>query len=226
MTLPTDILKEFTAGAGHELNNPLATISGRIQLLLKQESDPAKCYDLAAILQQVQRAQEMIADLRLVACPPELTWEEVNAEAFFGELKLEFAASFQERQITWTARFPQSGMTFSADRTALHVLFRALVLNALRAIGEKGEMMLTGEKTRTGVRFLFQDTGEGIPESIRPWIFDPYYSSYQSGRGLGFGLTKARTIARQHGGDVILDTSQEKTTFVVTLGRAKKRKVS
>lgn len=218
MSLPTDLLKEFTAGAGHELNNPLATISGRVQLLLQRETDPAKRYDLAAILQQVQRAQEMIADLRLVVCPPELTWETVDTKTFFEKLESEFATTFQERQITWTTRFSEGARTFSADGTALHVLFRALILNAERAIGENGEIFVEGKKTKSGVRFSFQDSGEGIPESVRPWIFDPYYSSYQSGRGLGFGLTKARTIARLHGGEVVLDASQKRTTFVVTLG--------
>ncbi|MDO4585529.1 MAG: HAMP domain-containing sensor histidine kinase [Planctomycetia bacterium] len=215
--IPTDILQEFTAGAGHELNNPLAAISGRIQLLMQRENDTAKRYDLAAILRQVQRAQEMIADLRLVACPPELTWGKVCTKTFFENLAAEFTTTFQERKIVWTTRFSEEMAVFSADRTALRVLFRALILNALRAIGENGEIVLEGEKIADGVRFSFQDSGEGIPEAIRPWIFDPYYSSYQSGRGLGFGLTKARTIARQHGGEIVLDTSQAQTTFVITL---------
>ena len=70
------------------------------------------------------------------------------------------------------------------------------------------------------MKILVSDSGPGIPPEIRPLIFDPYFSSYQSGRGLGFGLTKARIIAQMHGGDVTLDESAPETTFVVELGGA------
>ena len=69
-SLSPELLAEFSAGAGHDLNNPLAAISGRVQMMLREESDPAKRADLAVILTQVKRAQDMITDLRLTSRPP------------------------------------------------------------------------------------------------------------------------------------------------------------
>ncbi len=65
-----EALAEFAAGAGHEINNPLAAISGRVQLLLATETDPAKRQALKTIGGQVYRIRDMIGDLMLFARPP------------------------------------------------------------------------------------------------------------------------------------------------------------
>src|ERR1043166_9640318 len=64
-------LAEFAAGAGHEINNPLAVITGRVQLLLRGERDPERRRDFAMIHTQALRIHEMIVDLMLFARPPE-----------------------------------------------------------------------------------------------------------------------------------------------------------
>src|SRR6185437_5765902 len=64
-------LAEFAAGAGHEINNPLAVISGRAQLFMRHEQDPERRRELAVINAQARRVHEMIADLMLFARPPE-----------------------------------------------------------------------------------------------------------------------------------------------------------
>ena len=64
-------LAEFAAGAGHELNNPLATIVGRVQLLLRDETDPARRQALETIAGQAYRVRDMISDVMLFARPPQ-----------------------------------------------------------------------------------------------------------------------------------------------------------
>src|SRR5690606_19910354 len=64
-------LAEFAAGAGHEINNPLATIRGRVQMLLRDETDPERRQALATIGGQALRIRDMIGDTMLFARPPE-----------------------------------------------------------------------------------------------------------------------------------------------------------
>src|SRR5580704_14136249 len=71
-------LAEFAAGAGHEINNPLAVMAGRAQLLLRGETDPERRRDLAVIHAQAMRITEMIADMRLFAACPELERQTVD----------------------------------------------------------------------------------------------------------------------------------------------------
>jgi signal transduction histidine kinase len=64
-----EAMAEFAAGAGHEINNPLTVISGRAQLLLREETDPERRHALALISVQAMRVYEMIADMMLFARP-------------------------------------------------------------------------------------------------------------------------------------------------------------
>ena len=63
-------LAEFAAGAGHEFNNPVATIVGRVQLLLRDEADPARRQALETIAGQAYRIRDMISDVMVFARPP------------------------------------------------------------------------------------------------------------------------------------------------------------
>ena len=217
-SLSPELLAEFSAGAGHDLNNPLAAISGRVQMMLREESDPTKRADLAIILTQVKRAQEMIADLRLTSRPPKPQRSEILFKDFHENLRQSWADAFREQNVEFLVNGP-ADLYINADETQMMVLFRALIKNALRALGGAGFIRIAWEVPSEGrVKILVSDSGPGIPQEIRPLIFDPYFSSYQSGRGLGFGLTKARIIAQMHGGDVTLDESARETTFVVELG--------
>jgi len=214
-SLSPELLAEFSAGAGHDLNNPLAAISARVQMLLREESAPAKRADLAVILTQVKRAQEMISDLRLTARPPKPQKTEFLLKIFLERLRQSWVNALQEQNVEFITDGP-ADLYINADETQMMVLFRALIKNSLRALGGAGTIRVkwdAPENKRLKIRV--SDSGPGILPEIRPLIFDPYFSSYQSGRGLGFGLTKARIIAQMHGGDVILDETASETTFVV-----------
>ncbi len=76
-------MAEFAAGAGHEINNPLAIIAGRAQLCLRDETDPERRRELALINAQVKRAYEMIADMRLFARPPRPELKTVELASFW-----------------------------------------------------------------------------------------------------------------------------------------------
>lgn len=245
-SLSPELLAEFSAGAGHDLNNPLAAVSGRVQLLLREETDPAKRADLAVILTQVKRAQDMIADLRLTARPPLPEKKRFRLTDFWEKLRESFAERFRQQGVaflvrelkpedpsetgaetqtgkeaagTEAAKTGKDSSELFADETQMMVLFRALVKNSLRALGGPGEIAISYRRRpeNTVTEIFVTDSGTGIPAEIRPFIFDPYFSSYQSGRGLGFGLTKARILAKMHGGDVVFDETADQTTFRVTI---------
>lgn len=219
-SLSPELLAEFSAGAGHDLNNPLAAISGRVQMMLREESDPTKRADLAVILTQVKRAQDMITDLRLTSRPPQPQKSEILLKAFVETLRESWVDAFQEQKVEFLVNGP-ADVYINADETQMMVLFRALIKNSLRALGGAGFIRVSWDTPKDGrVKILVSDSGPGVPQEIRPLIFDPYFSSYQSGRGLGFGLTKARIIAQMHGGNVTLEESAGETTFVVELGGA------
>ncbi len=97
--LKLDALADFAAGAGHEMNNPLAVIAGRAQLLLGDETDPDRRASLALIWAQARRVHEMIADAMLFARPPAPQFEQIEWGSLLQRILREAAAELPERGV-------------------------------------------------------------------------------------------------------------------------------
>ena len=212
-------LAEFAAGAGHEINNPLGTIVGRVQLLLRDEQDPDRRQSLSTIGGQAYRIRDMIGDVMLFARPPEAepVWNplsDVIEEVLDG-----FEADLRESEFDIDIEFAQSTRVF-ADAVQLRVAIGALVRNVIEAAAETGdrEMQIRAEPISVGrgIRISVSDNGIGLNEEQRRHLFDPFYSGRQAGRGLGFGLSKCWRIVSNHGGMMDVSTDRGWTTFRMT----------
>lgn len=195
-----DALAEFAAGAGHEINNPLANISGRAQMLLRSEADPERRRELATIAAQAQRAHQMIADLWLFARPPQPERRRIDLVDVAERAVAEFAPWAAEQSIELVRTGRGDSLWVQADPVQLQVAVGALVANAIEAVGSGGRIEVAVECLGQEAGIRVTDTGPGIPAEHRPHLFDPFFSGRQAGRGLGLGLSKAWRIARSHGG--------------------------
>ncbi len=192
----------FAAGAGHELNNPLAVIAGRAQLLLRDEAAPERRRDLALMNAQAMRVHEMIADLQLFASPPELEPRDLDLVALVCGVidELHPLAARQETIVVFVER--PSTVRIEADPVQLTVAIRALCQNALDALGHCGRIEIAVASDGNEASITIADDGPGISPEQRPHIFEPFYSARQAGRGAGMGLSKCWRIVTQHGGRI------------------------
>ena len=203
-----DALKELAYGASHEINNPLANIAARAQTLLRGEADSERRRALEAIHQQALRAHEMISDLMLFARPPRLAAAAVSVAAIVRQIVAEAAAECAGRDIEVAVDAPAS-IEIQADAVQLAVAIKAVLTNAMEAIGRGGRIKIRcAASGEPGVAALVEveDDGPGISAESRPHIFDPFYSGREAGRGLGFGLSKAWRIVERHGGRISVDS--------------------
>ena len=202
-----DAMKELAYGASHEINNPLANIALRAQTLLKREDDVDKRKALEAIHRAAMRAHEMISDLMLFARPPKLEKREVSLPEVAAGVVQELGPRSRE-QSTELYLEPDGDSCVNADPVQLAVALRALMDNSLDALGKGGTVTVTVGGARLGGGWLrVTDDGPGIPEEVRPHVFDPFFSGREAGRGLGFGLSKCWRIVTEHGGEVRLDSA-------------------
>ena len=108
-----------------------------------------------------------------------------------------------------------------ADATQLAMALRAVMVNALQALGGDGEVELCVSESAedTGwARISVRDTGPGIPTQVRRHLFDPFYSGREAGRGLGFGLAKCWRVVSLHGGRIDVSSSvRQGTTISISL---------
>lgn len=199
-------MAEFAAGAGHEINNPLAIVAGRAQLLLTDETDPERRRELAVINAQVKRAYEMIADMRLFARPPVPQLARIDVSALIAGLVTDLAPGLLEQAITLEYSGGGEPIEIEADAAQLQVALRAICRNSAEAINHQGRIEITAAVRDGGVEIGISDNGPGIAPEHRRHAFDPFYSSRQAGRGLGLGLSKAWRIVTMHGGRITIDT--------------------
>ena len=113
----------------------------------------------------------------------------------------------------------------AVDATQLAMALRAIVVNALQALGAGGEIEVAvdrqqGEREDVAHRaqIRVRDTGPGIPAEVRRHLFDPYFSGREAGRGLGLGLAKCWRVVTLHGGRVDVNSQVgQGTQFTISL---------
>lgn len=206
-------LAEFAAGAGHEINNPVATIVGYVQQLLADEIDPDRRHALATIGGQAYRIRDMIGDVMLFARPPQPRPEMLELESVCREIaqKYQDDAAAIGCELTVESVGPISAY---ADPAQLRVVISALVRNALEAITKEGRILISASTAvdNAGTSWAVlkvADNGRGLSAIDQEHLFDPFYSGRQAGRGLGFGLSKAWRIITRHGGRIEVESPAE-----------------
>jgi hypothetical protein len=204
-------LAEFAAGAGHEINNPLATIVGRVQALLKYEQDPGRRQSLATIAAQAFRIRDMIGDLMVFARPPDPVPQRLVLNDAIRAIVERFQDAARERSCSLT--FHADATVFAtADPTQLNVVLSELVRNSLDAVGSASGSIQTTVSAATIDRRSYAvavvaDNGCGLSDADREHLFDPFYSGRDAGRGLGFGLCKCWRIVANHGGWIDVESA-------------------
>ncbi|HEX6961972.1 MAG TPA: HAMP domain-containing sensor histidine kinase [Lacipirellula sp.] len=213
-----EAMKELAYGASHEINNPLANISARAQMLLRDECDPERRRALEAINYQALRAHEMISDLMLFARPPRLDRQPLEFAPLVRQVLDELRIDCERRGIATAFEAADEPTELIGDAVQLAVAVKAVIANAVEAIGREGRIEASLDSDQHAVRLTVRDDGPGIPPEVRPHIFEPFFSGREAGRGLGFGLSKAWRIVTEHGGRIRVESGADGgATFIVEL---------
>jgi signal transduction histidine kinase len=219
-TLKLKALAEFSAGAAHEINNPLAVISGQAQYLIGRDSDPARQRALQTIIGQTQRIHQVLSDLMQFARPARPQRQTVDIRSLVREVTLSLTDMATRKEIRLTVTEPESGLHIVADARQVRAAVECLLRNAIEAAPTGGWASLQVASQPDRVEFIVEDSGNAPHPSQREHLFDPFYSGRQAGRGRGLGLPTAWRLARENGGDVRLDESGSgPTRFTLTLPR-------
>ncbi|HEX8198984.1 MAG TPA: ATP-binding protein [Isosphaeraceae bacterium] len=197
-----EALAEFAAGAGHELNNPLAVILGRAQLLLGRTGDPDAARSLRAIIAQAQRAHRILRDLMYVARPPAPRPRPCQPGEILRACLADLEGEAAARGVRLLGRSRRPGPRSWADPEALRHLAEVLVRNALEATPAGGTVRVVAGGDDRRIVWTVRDDGRGIAEGEGARLFDPFFCGRQAGRGLGLGLPRALRFVALAGGDL------------------------
>lgn len=217
MVLPSkdklEAMAEFAAGAGHEINNPIATIVGRVQMLLKGETDPQRRQSLTTIGGQAYRVRDMIGDAMLFARPPAPQPVVLPLQKTTEEVLNSLQENISASQVHVSVEMLDTDFIW-ADEVQWKVVLSNLILNSLNVLQSGGKIeILAEEKTTSPIRIMhirIIDDGPGLTAQEREHLFDPFFSARQAGRGLGFGLSKCWRIITLHGGTIEAEINADK----------------
>lgn len=208
-----EAMAEFAAGAGHEINNPIATIVGRVQMLLKGETDPQRRQALATIGGQAYRVRDMIGDAMLFGRPPQPQPVLLNVLSTTEEVLASLEEMIAASGVQVSLQIPEQH-TIWADESQWKVVLSNLLLNCLNVLEVGGEIQLsTKEVSGESGRLLYLrviDNGPGLTAEEQEHLFDPFYSARQAGRGLGFGLSKCWRIISMHSGTIEAELNDDR----------------
>ncbi|WP_162130572.1 sensor histidine kinase [Schlesneria paludicola] len=195
-------LAEFAAGAGHEINNPLATIIGRAQLLLKDETNPERRQMLMTIGAQAYRIRDMIGDTMLFGRPPRPDVRELDLQTTVENVVSKQVDELKVDRCSVKVEIRES-IRLRADPAQFSVVLSELIRNSRQALQPDGGEILISSFVQAGSAIIeIHDHGRGFTDRERRHAFDPFFSGRQAGRGLGFGLPKCWRIIQQHGGTI------------------------
>ncbi|HVL13906.1 MAG TPA: HAMP domain-containing sensor histidine kinase [Gemmata sp.] len=216
-------LAELAAGAGHEINNPLAVISGTAQRLLRWEDDPDRRDSLQVIVRQTHRIAGILRDLMTFARPPRPHARAFTAAELLAALTTELSGLAEDRRALLEVEESPAGIMLEGDPGQLGEAVRAVVRNAIEASPPDGwvKVAVASPDDSCEVTITVEDSGPGLSGEVAEHAFDPFYCGRSAGRGRGLGLSTAWQLVRQNGGDLSYQPDADSPTrFVFTLRRA------
>ena len=200
---------ELAAGLAHEVGNPLAAISGSVQLLSSALAVTGGVQRerrlLDIIVKESQRLDRTIKGFLRFAKPRERAAARFDIAALLAEntALLRNSDETTERHAIELDLVPQSA-TILGDPDQISQIFWNLARNALKAMPGGGTLSLTGRLAGDAYRFEFRDTGHGMSEEQRTKIFQPFQSSFD--RGTGIGMSIVYRIVQEHGGSITVES--------------------
>ncbi|MGE4615213.1 MAG: ATP-binding protein [Planctomycetota bacterium] len=206
----------LASGFAHDLNNPLASVIGFLQLASRSIESSG---DDSRTVKHLQRAQDA-ADFCRALCRNLLAFARTRPFKPGSEAPFPIAEAIEGTLAICEARLRDAGVTteidlekdlvLTGDATALQQVIMNLVLNSADAVRESGQgttITIQGRKCPDGgIELLIEDDGPGMPPEVAARAFDPLFTTKEADRGSGLGLFVVKRIVDGAGGEIELDT--------------------
>jgi two-component system NtrC family sensor kinase len=216
-------LGQLSAGIAHEIRNPLTSIKIFIQSLGKEiDLDDLQKEDFRIVMKEIDRINENITRFLNFARPEEPLFQAIDVSALVKETVNLLAAKIKNSGIRLDISLPEEHPPVEGDPKQLVQVFLNLLLNAIEAMPQGGTLTISSSvkvnpDSRQGfLQLVIKDTGHGVPEKDRPYLFDPFFTMKTGGTGLGLSIVYS--IIQKHNGRIEVESELEKgSSFILSL---------
>jgi len=211
---------ELAASIAHELNNPLATVSLRVEsILAKTEADDPRRKALEIVEQEVERMAHLVANLLQFSRHGREQVSTVNVDE---EIRMTIELTqhlLKRRGIEISTHFEDMLPPIFADRQKLRQVFLNLFTNAGDAMPQGGKLAARVRRVESSTgqpQMIIEvsDTGVGIPAEILARVTDPFFTTKEEGKGTGLGLAICKRIVNEHHGSLHIESEAGKGTLI------------
>jgi signal transduction histidine kinase len=214
-------LTTLAAGVAHEIKNPLASISIHFQLLKKslaknKFSDKKTDKYFNVIKEEVDRLNKIVVDFLFAVRPVNLELREGDINKIIAQMMEFIDVEMQQSKILCLLELDENTPKILMDERLMKQALLNLVKNAQTAMPRGGVITIATKYIENEIRISVCDTGKGIKIENLAKIFEPYFTTTETGTGLG--LTQVYKIIREHQGEITVDSAPDGgTEFKITL---------
>ncbi len=208
---------EMARKIAHEIKNPLTPIQLSAEHLLRVYEDKKKNFDKTLkesafyIIREVENLRKIAQDFLEISKETALQKEPFDLKALLQETVLPYKKMLAER-IKLNEKYEGRDFYFVGDKSKLKIALRNILINAIEAIHNEGEIKIRLAKDENGFAITITDTGAGMKKEILEKIFEPYFSTKDVGTGLGLPI--AKKIIEDHGGSIQASSKENKGTQI------------
>ena len=212
---------QLAASIAHELRNPLSSIKGAAQFLLKEYEDSGPLSEfLGIIVDEVNGLNRLTTEFLEFARPMELELKPISVNAVVERTLQLMSVHITDNNVVVSQKLSDPVNEVHADAKQLEQVLRNVIINALQAMPGGGSLTLETGSTASGGAYLsVSDTGIGIAPEKLDRIFQPFFTTKTKGTGLG--LSVVHKIVENHGGRIEVTSEPDKgSVFKILLPKA------
>jgi two-component system NtrC family sensor kinase len=209
----------LTSQIAHELNNPLYGIMNTLELLKTEVAPNSKRRKvLEMALSETIRLSDLLRKMLSFSRPDQEEKQNVDLNTVLDEILLLHEKQLQENDIKIKISLAETLPPIMASKNQLRQVFLNLLANARDAMPDGGDLIVKTDSDKSNVIIEIGDTGIGIKEEHLKRVFDSFFTTKDSVKGVGLGLSVCYGFIKDHGGDIQVRSEVGKgTTFTITL---------
>ena len=207
-------LGQLVAEITHEIKNPLMMIGGFARQLMKCTQEAKSLSKLNVIAEEVQRLENLLAELREYYRPKTLKIEKIDITGLLKEVYSLAKAYGTDKGVRVQLSIDRDSLPVEGDSDKLKQVFLNLAKNGIEALDTEGSLTIRSTLSGDMVEIAFSDDGAGIPKRLQEKIFTPFFTTKTQGSGLGLGVSK-KIIDDHPGSSFALESNEGKGTTVI-----------
>lgn len=211
-----ELVGTFAASTAHEIRNPLTGIKGLVALLKEKYKHEQDQFYFSVIEQEIERINEIVSEFLILGKPTAIIEKKYDVRDIIKEIALIIQSEANLYGITFAFHLPDHPVHIRCSKDHMKQVVLNITKNAIEAMSSGDTLTLTVTSNKEHAQLQIIDTGKGIPKHIQKHLFHPFFTSKDTGTGLGLIICKR--IIEMYDGNILIDSKENKgTTVHITL---------